>query len=117
ARLSGGPLDKTGVIQGMSGSPVYIDGRLVGAVGLAFSYAKEPIAGIRPIEEMQATNTGDRSLTVAARNGVAGSGVVGNDAGGRHEFGSTKLVEIATPLSFNGFTSATLDHFAPQLRK
>src|SRR5262245_1507145 len=36
AKLSGGPLDKTGVIQGMSGSPVYIDGRLVGAVAFAF---------------------------------------------------------------------------------
>src|SRR5580692_8812312 len=52
ARLSGGPLEKTGVMQGMSGSPVYINGRLVGAVALAFPFAKEPIAGIRPIEEM-----------------------------------------------------------------
>src|SRR5271157_6549486 len=42
ARLSGGPLEKTGVMQGMSGSPVYIDGRLAGAVALGFSYAKEP---------------------------------------------------------------------------
>ena len=38
ARLSGGPLDRTGVMQGMSGSPVYIDGRLVGAVALAFNF-------------------------------------------------------------------------------
>src|SRR5579862_3918743 len=52
ARLSGGPLGSTGVMQGMSGSPVYIDGRLVGAVALAFNFAKEAIAGIRPIEEM-----------------------------------------------------------------
>ena len=52
ARLSGGPLEKTGVIAGMSGSPVYIDGKLVGAVALAFPFAKEPIAGITPIEEM-----------------------------------------------------------------
>lgn len=51
-RLSGGPLEKTGVIAGMSGSPVYIDGKLVGAVALAFPFAKEPIAGITPIEEM-----------------------------------------------------------------
>src|ERR1043166_8579321 len=70
ARLSGGPLANTGVIQGMSGSPVYIDGRLVGAVALAFSYAKEPIAGIRPIEEMEAISpvTEDRSHTTVARN-------------------------------------------------
>ena len=39
-------------MQGMSGSPVYIDGKLIGAVALAFPYAKDPIAGIRPIEEM-----------------------------------------------------------------
>ena len=38
ARLAGGPLDRTGVIQGMSGSPVYVDGRLVGAVAFAFPF-------------------------------------------------------------------------------
>ena len=52
ARLSGGPLEKTGVIQGMSGSPVYINGRLVGAVAYSFPYAKDPIAGIQPISQM-----------------------------------------------------------------
>jgi hypothetical protein len=60
ARLSGGPLAKTGVIAGMSGSPVYIDGRLVGAVAYALgSFATEPIAGITPIAEMvEATTRG-----------------------------------------------------------
>src|SRR5690348_1994239 len=52
ARLSGGPLEHTGVMQGMSGSPVYIDGRLAGAVAMAFPFSKDPIAGIRPIEDM-----------------------------------------------------------------
>src|SRR5262245_13822033 len=52
ARLTGGPLERTGVIAGMSGSPVYIEGRLVGAVAFAFPFAKEPIAGIQPIEQM-----------------------------------------------------------------
>ena len=53
AKLEGGPLATTGVIQGMSGSPVYIDGRLVGAVSYALgSFPKEPIAGITPIGEM-----------------------------------------------------------------
>jgi hypothetical protein len=46
ARLSGGPLANTGVMQGMSGSPVYIDGKLVGAVALSFPQSKEAIAGI-----------------------------------------------------------------------
>src|SRR4051794_41458455 len=57
ARLSGGPLEHTGVMQGMSGSPVYIDGKLVGAVAMAFPFAKDPIAGIRPIEAMVRTAT------------------------------------------------------------
>jgi SpoIVB peptidase S55 len=53
ARLEGGPLANTGVIAGMSGSPVYIDGKLVGAVSYALgSFPKEPIAGITPIAEM-----------------------------------------------------------------
>jgi hypothetical protein len=53
ARLEGGPLAKTGVIAGMSGSPVYIDGRLIGAVSYALGqFATEPIAGITPIAEM-----------------------------------------------------------------
>src|SRR3954467_4426584 len=53
ARLEGGPLAKTGVIAGMSGSPVYIDGRLVGAVSYSLGqFATEPIAGITPIAEM-----------------------------------------------------------------
>jgi hypothetical protein len=53
ARLEGGPMAKTGVIAGMSGSPVYIDGRLVGAVSYSLgSFATEAIAGITPIAEM-----------------------------------------------------------------
>jgi hypothetical protein len=52
ARLSGGPLAETGVLQGMSGSPVYVDGRLVGAVAFAFDSATEAIAGIQPIGQM-----------------------------------------------------------------
>ena len=53
ARLEGGPLADTGVIAGMSGSPVYIDGRLIGAVSYSLgSFSKEPIAGITPIDEM-----------------------------------------------------------------
>ena len=53
ARLEGAGLEQTGVIAGMSGSPVYIDGRLVGAVSYSLgSFSKEPIAGITPIGEM-----------------------------------------------------------------
>jgi hypothetical protein len=53
AKLEGGVIQTAGVIQGMSGSPVYIDGRLVGAVSYQLgSFPKEPIAGITPIAEM-----------------------------------------------------------------
>jgi hypothetical protein len=56
ARLEGGPLDRTGVMQGMSGSPVYVDGRLIGAVSYSIgAFSKEPIAGITPIAEMTET--------------------------------------------------------------
>ena len=117
ARLSGGPLAETGVMEGMSGSPVYIDGRLVGAVALAFSFAKEPIAGIRPIEEMLAV--GDRSAaqsTVASRKPAARILPLESRAGGWDSL-SANLVEIATPVSFMGFTQATLEHFAPEMKK
>jgi hypothetical protein len=126
ARLSGGPLAETGVLQGMSGSPVYIDGRLAGAVALAFPFAKEAITGIRPIEEMV-------RVTEAGRTPPPGRLVARNDVSlaalfaakdltrllpGRLEpaTGGAKLLDIATPVSFAGFTRATLDSFAPQLR-
>jgi hypothetical protein len=71
ARLEGGPLAETGVIQGMSGSPVYIDGRLLGAVSYSLgSFPREPIAGITPIAEMidavetTAPRVTDRSLAI-----------------------------------------------------
>ncbi len=52
AKLKGAKLDNTGVVQGMSGSPVYVEGRLIGAVAYGFPFAKEAIAGITPVEEM-----------------------------------------------------------------
>jgi hypothetical protein len=125
ARLSGGPLEKTGVLQGMSGSPVYIDGKLAGAVALAFPFAKEPIAGIRPIEEMvRVTEAGrEPAPSQVARNEISLASLLsGHDLTRilprRQEVsaGDTKLLDIATPVSFAGFTRETLDTFAPQLR-
>lgn len=109
ARLSGGPLANTGVMQGMSGSPVYIDGKLVGAVALSFPQSKEAIAGIRPIEDM---------LRVEPKSGGDGTRQLASLAPRRSPFvaGDQRLEEIATPVSFAGFTAATLDHFAPRLR-
>jgi len=119
-RLSGGPLAHTGVMQGMSGSPVYLDGKLAGAVALAFNMSKDPIAGIRPFEEMLEPQAVNRPLLRA-------SNCTPLDPGKACEFlsappkesmrwGDVRLEPIATPVSFSGFTAATLEHFAPQLR-
>jgi len=68
ARLEGGPLANTGVIAGMSGSPVYIDGRLIGAVSYALgSFSKEPIAGITPIAEMTDATANNDARPLGAR--------------------------------------------------
>ena len=52
SRLSGTKIERTGVFAGMSGSPVYIEGKLLGAIAFAFPFSKEPITGITPIQEM-----------------------------------------------------------------
>ncbi len=100
ARLSGGPLEKTGVMQGMSGSPVYIGGKLLGAVAMTFAFSKDPIAGIRPIQEMldleKAPGGGAAVRTASAQQ--------------------SRMVDIATPLNFGGFTRGTMDQFGAQLR-
>jgi len=117
ARLSGGPLEKTGVLQGMSGSPVYIDGRLVGAVAMAFPFAKEPIAGIRPIQEMlRVTEAGPepvRRASISLRDSDLTTVLSKPE---ETLAGEMRLVDIATPVSFGGFTRATIERFAPQLR-
>jgi hypothetical protein len=117
ARLSGGPIDVAGVMQGMSGSPVYIDGRLVGAVAFAFPFATEPIAGIRPIEEMLLTSPhrpqADPRALLDSQSNLLALLPARQPLRTEREPG---LVEIATPLRFGGFTSRTIETFAPQLR-
>lgn len=61
ARLKGQGLENTGVIAGMSGSPVYVEGQLIGAVAFSYAFAREAIAGITPIEEMMALTGGSQS--------------------------------------------------------
>jgi hypothetical protein len=128
ARLSGGPLAETGVLQGMSGSPVYIDGKLAGAVALAWPFSKVAITGIRPIEEMVRVTEAGRTPppTQVARNEASLAAMFaakdltrllpGRLEPASRDGGDAKLLDIATPVSFGGFTHATLDSFAPQLR-
>ncbi len=131
ARLEGAGLEQTGVIAGMSGSPVYIDGRLVGAVAYSMGqFPKAPIAGITPIGEMtDATAPGatsaprtvatlplDLPLTPAALReaflaSMPGRGSVPLSASTLAGFGldasaSPVLRPIATPLSMAGFSGA-----------
>ena len=115
ARLSGGPMSHTGVLQGMSGSPVYFNGRLLGAVALSFPFSKDPIAGIRPIEEMLATATTPRApRAVNASNPFDLASLLPKPE--FFDLGPNRLTEIATPLWLGGFTRAAFDHFAPILR-
>jgi hypothetical protein len=123
ARLSGGPLEHTGVMQGMSGSPVYIDGKLVGAVAMAFPFSKDPIAGIRPIEEMLKVGTAP-TPPAGERAGLLRPAIKLGERDLTRVFGKpepvaageSRLVNIATPIAFGGFSRGTLDAFAPQLR-
>jgi hypothetical protein len=133
ARLEGGPLATTGVIAGMSGSPVYIDGKLIGAVSYSLgSFSKEPIAGITPIAEMtDATSVittrapGARvkvefpltrdNLIVAFRRALNWNRPFADRADDAQLFGltgltgvggreiATMLRPIATPLAMSGF--------------
>jgi hypothetical protein len=114
ARLSGGPLEHAGVMQGMSGSPVYIDGKLAGAVAMAFSYSKDPICGIRPIEDMMGRGAAARlapSVDLLARDLFGGFSkpmpIVAGEA---------RMVDIATPVSFGGFSRGVVEGFASELR-
>src|SRR5579871_941896 len=122
ARLSGGPLDHTGVMQGMSGSPVFIGGRLLGAVAMAFPFAKDPIAGIRPIEDMLSVGTLPAPAALGSR--VQRASLSFDERDLTRWFskpepalaGEGRMVDIATPVSFGGFSRAALETFAPQLR-
>ncbi len=70
--LASGPsVERTGIMQGMSGSPVYRDGLLVGAVAMSWSFSLEPIAGITPIEEMLPALDGDAGGASGSRDGGA----------------------------------------------
>jgi hypothetical protein len=132
ARLEGGPLATTGVIAGMSGSPVYIDGRLIGAVSYSLgAFSKEPIAGITPIAEMTdlAAPGAPRAaparvsfdlplshegMAEALRKAFESSTFASRRDGVREASGSglmqwsTGLRPIATPLSVSGLNGSSL---------
>ena len=140
ARLSGANAERTGVFGGMSGSPVYIDGRLVGAVAFSFPFSKEPIAGITPIRQMidifergSERHTSERgearafSFTELAsadwkprlpKPAISGAPFVAPVAGNSPLVSllGQQLQPIATPVVFSGINQEALALFSPQLQ-
>lgn len=141
ARLSGENAQRTGVFGGMSGSPVYIDGRLVGAIAFSFPFSKEPIAGITPIQQMidifeGAQENGGTSkpheprpvsftqlaatefkLTLP-RPAIVGAPMIAPLAPGSAMTSllGQELMPIATPVVFGGISRESLALFSPQLQ-
>lgn len=121
ARLHGKEVEYTGVVAGMSGSPVYIGGKLVGAISYRIgTFSKEPICGITPIEEMLEIDAMDRSQTDATSvahlpkmmtKTSTGSGA--SSSSDLQKFASL-LQPIDAPFVFSGFTQDTIRQFASQ---
>ncbi len=112
ARASGPEVEYTGIAAGMSGSPVYVDGKLVGAMAYAWAFAKEPVVGITPIREMfelttrspgQGTKPGtdagmssEEHVQRAGETGVSWGG--DGTAGGMHAIGTPVMVSGIHPV-------------------
>jgi hypothetical protein len=130
-RCSGGPLAETGVLSGMSGSPVFVDDKLIGAVAYSWPFASEPIAGITPIEEMLAVADMDRP---GARTARSGGGFDAPDPLGPLErperiaafiddrlqvllHGNGRVGPVSLPVSLGGFGAAGVERIAPALER
>jgi len=113
ARLGGMKPEFTGVVAGMSGSPVYIDGRLVGALSYRIGqFSKEPIAGITPIGQMLEVRDGVATPSAAPRQ-VAGA--VAAQAGGQSA-GGLGMQAMETPVVFGGFSQEAVERFGDRFR-
>ncbi len=122
-RLSGEKAEYTGVVAGMSGSPVYLNGKLAGALAFRIGeFSKEPIAGVTPIAEMLEINAMDRNPGGTTRNGGAAVQKPTPTSGPGVESSITKdyanyLKPIEAPLVFSGFSQETLQRFGPQFAR
>lgn len=122
-RLHGEKPEYTGVVAGMSGSPVYLDGKLAGALAFRIGeFSKEPIAGVTPIADMLEINALDKSPAeeasaskpaIANAAGKTAAPEVASIPGSTANF-SQFLKPIDTPLVFNGFSEDAVRQFAPQ---
>ncbi len=119
--VSGPYVDDAGVIAGMSGSPVYIDGKLVGALAYRFGmFPMKPIGGVTPIGHMLDIREAVETETTPGRN--APDGTPGGMGGGRNDLdpsdpGPSGLKPIAVPMVFSGFHPGTISLFEDELRQ
>jgi hypothetical protein len=121
-RLGGKKAEYTGVVAGMSGSPVYLNGKLAGAIAFRIGeFSKEPIAGVTPIAEMLEISALDRNpasapieATSSARTPNKTSGPGSANAPSQNLGFTNYLKPIETPLVFNGFSEDTVQRFASQ---
>src|ERR1700678_4512911 len=123
-RLHGQKVEYTGVVAGMSGSPVYLDGKLAGALAFRIGeFSKEPIAGVMQIADMLEINALDRSpaeesaAVKPSMNAVAGKTTSPGDISTLPTQDSTNgfanyLKPIETPLVFNGLSEQAIHLFA-----
>ena len=119
-RLSGPKAEFTGVVAGMSGSPVYVDGKLIGALAYKIGiFNREPIGGVTPIADMLEISEQDATpapashvaqAAVMAPTEVSGPGLNPQDV----ELYRQNLQPIETSLVFSGFSEETVKRFAPQ---
>src|SRR6266567_4304439 len=119
-RLGGTKAEYTGVVAGMSGSPVYFDGKLAGAIAFRIGeFSKEPIAGVTPISEMleiSALDNTPASVPIQAKSipsiaaKTSGPGLSSAPAQNFANY----LKPIETPLVFSGFSEDSIQKFAPQ---
>src|SRR6185312_15615956 len=121
-KLIGEKPEFTGVVAGMSGSPVYIDGKLLGAIAYRIGqFSKEPIAGVTPIEQMLEINEFDQSIpqsgaAASARlSGASRTSTPGKDDSNPVQSYAQYLTPIDAPFVFNGFNEAAIKQFAPAL--
>jgi len=123
-RLHGTKVEYTGVVAGMSGSPVYFDGKLAGALAFRIGeFSKEPIAGVTPIADMLEINALDKSPSeeaaaikpeVANAAGKTAAPGLASGIGNSTQNFADYLKPIDAPLVFNGFSEDAVKAFAPQ---
>ncbi|MBE3098847.1 MAG: hypothetical protein IMZ44_17160 [Planctomycetes bacterium] len=118
-RCSGAGLEESGVIAGMSGSPVYINGRLIGAVAYAFQWGKLPLAGVQPIQQMLEV-TDERPWTSRGPRPIAdarpGAGLLRGTGATLPESGISDLIsQISNPASQISNSASQISDFTSQI--